>query len=160
MSICGSSGTNVLIDGRNSALGSDLEQIPTSPVASIKIITNRNSKYDAQSAGEIINFKLKKGEDQGGGGNAEVTANYTAPDIEAQGRDFAGYYADVSFQRNFIKKQDEREPRDSGYFRHRILREKTLRTILSKNSSAKRNTYHLAQPVLPHMTKSGPTTIE
>lgn len=73
VSIRGAGGTNVLIDGRNSALGSDLEQIPASAVKSIKIITNPNSKYDAQSAGGIINIKLKKGEDKGGGGSAELT---------------------------------------------------------------------------------------
>ncbi|HKK38390.1 MAG TPA: TonB-dependent receptor [Cryomorphaceae bacterium] len=73
VSIRGSSGTNVLIDGRNSALGSDLEQIPASAVKSIKIITNPNSKYDAQAAGGIINIQLKKGEDKGAGGSAEVT---------------------------------------------------------------------------------------
>jgi len=71
--IRGASGTNVLIDGRNSALGSDLEQIPASAVRSIKVITNPNSKYDAQSAGGILNITLKRGEDQGGGGSAEIT---------------------------------------------------------------------------------------
>jgi outer membrane receptor protein involved in Fe transport len=73
VSIRGSGSTNVLIDGRNSALGSDLEQIPASAVQSIKIITNPNSKYDAQAAGGIINIKLKKGEDKGAGGSAELT---------------------------------------------------------------------------------------
>jgi len=73
VSLRGSNGTNVLIDGRNSALGSDLEQIPASAVKSIKIITNPNSKYDAQAAGGIINIKLKKGEDKGAGGSAEIT---------------------------------------------------------------------------------------
>jgi hypothetical protein len=32
----------------------------------------------------------------------QFTGNYTAPEIEAQGRDFARYYLDVSLQRSFL----------------------------------------------------------
>ncbi|MFW5761683.1 MAG: TonB-dependent receptor domain-containing protein, partial [Cyclobacteriaceae bacterium] len=65
VSIRGSSGTNILLDGRNSALTSDLEQIPASAVKSIKIVNNPNAKYDAEGAGGVINIQLKKGEDKG-----------------------------------------------------------------------------------------------
>ena len=65
VSIRGSSGTNVLLDGRNSALTSDLEQIPASAVKAIKIVNNPNAKYDAEGAGGVINIQLKKGEDKG-----------------------------------------------------------------------------------------------
>lgn len=73
ISLRGSGGTNILIDGRNSALASDPEQIPASAIESIQVINNPNSKYDAQSAGGIINIKLKQGEDMGTNGGAELT---------------------------------------------------------------------------------------
>ncbi|WP_277479390.1 TonB-dependent receptor domain-containing protein [Catalinimonas alkaloidigena] len=73
VSIRGSSGTNVLIDGRNSALASDLEQIPASAIDQVKIVNNPNAKYDAEGAGGVINIQLKRGKDQGTNGKAEVT---------------------------------------------------------------------------------------
>ena len=73
ISLRGSDGTNILIDGRNSALGTDLFQLPASAIESIQIVNNPNSKYDAQSAGGIINIKLKRGEDMGSKGGAELT---------------------------------------------------------------------------------------
>jgi hypothetical protein len=33
----------------------------------------------------------------------QLTGNYTAPEIEAQGRDLARYYLDLSLQRNFFE---------------------------------------------------------
>ncbi|MEK6478856.1 TonB-dependent receptor [Catalinimonas sp. 4WD22] len=73
VTIRGSSGTNVLIDGRNSALASDLEQIPASAIDQVKIVNNPNAKYDAEGAGGVINIQLKRGEDKGTNGKAEVT---------------------------------------------------------------------------------------
>ncbi|MFA0961081.1 TonB-dependent receptor domain-containing protein [Roseivirga sp. BDSF3-8] len=74
ISIRGSGNTNILINGRNSALATDLEQIPASAVESIEIINNPNAKYDAEAAGGVINIKLKKGKDMGTNGKAQVTA--------------------------------------------------------------------------------------
>ncbi len=73
ISLRGSGGTNILINGRNSALASDLEQIPASAIESIEVVNNPNAKYDAQAAGGIINIKLKQGEQMGTNGSAEVT---------------------------------------------------------------------------------------
>ena len=73
VSIRGSGSTNVLIDGRNSALASDLEQIPASSVKAIKIINNPNAKYDAEGAGGVINIQLRKGEDKGTNAKLEGT---------------------------------------------------------------------------------------
>jgi len=69
----GSGSTNVLIDGRNSALASDLEQIPASAIESVEIINNPNAKYDASADGGVINIKLKKGKDLGTTARAELT---------------------------------------------------------------------------------------
>lgn len=73
VSIRGSSSTNVLIDGRNSALASDLEQIPASAIDQVKIVNNPNAKYDAEGAGGVINIQLKRGKDVGTNGKAELT---------------------------------------------------------------------------------------
>lgn len=73
ISLRGSGGTNILINGRNSALASDLEQIPASAIESIEVVNNPNAKYDAQAAGGIININLKQGEEMGTNGSAEVT---------------------------------------------------------------------------------------
>ncbi len=73
VSLRGSSGTNILIDGRNSVLASDLEQLPASMIKNIKIVNNPNAKYDAQGAGGVINIQLKKGANQGTSGKVETT---------------------------------------------------------------------------------------
>lgn len=73
VSLRGSSGINILINGRNSALASDLEQIPASAIESIEVVTNPNARYDAQAAGGIINIKLKQGGQMGTKGAAELT---------------------------------------------------------------------------------------
>ncbi len=73
VSIRGSDGTNVLIDGRNSALAGDLAQIPASAVEKLKIINNPNSKYDAEAAGGVIDIELKKGKGKGTRTNVGLT---------------------------------------------------------------------------------------
>lgn len=73
VSLRGSGSTNILIDGRNSALASDLEQIPASAIESVEIINNPNAKYDASSDGGVINIKLKRGEELGANARVELT---------------------------------------------------------------------------------------
>ncbi len=73
LTLRGSSSTNVLINGRNSALSGDLSQIPASAIKNIDIINNPNAKYDAEGTGGVINIKLKKGGDEGTHGNVELT---------------------------------------------------------------------------------------
>ncbi len=73
ISLRGSGSTNVLIDGRNSALASDLEQIPASAIETVEIINNPNAKYDASSDGGVINIILKRGEELGSKARAELT---------------------------------------------------------------------------------------
>ncbi|MFC4872801.1 TonB-dependent receptor domain-containing protein [Negadavirga shengliensis] len=65
ISLRGSSGTNVLINGRNSSLTQNLDQIPASAIEQIRIINNPNARYDAEAEGGIIDIVLKKGDDLG-----------------------------------------------------------------------------------------------
>ena len=73
LTLRGSSSTNILINGRNSAISGDLSQIPASAIKNIDIINNPSAKYDAEGTGGVVNIKLKKGENQGTHGSAELT---------------------------------------------------------------------------------------
>ncbi|GGZ38446.1 TonB-dependent receptor [Echinicola pacifica] len=73
ISMRGSSGTNILINGRNSSLSQNLDQIPASAIEQIKVINNPNARYDAEAEGGVINIILKRGEDMGTHGGAELT---------------------------------------------------------------------------------------
>ena len=73
ITVRGSNSPNILINGRNSALASDLSQLPASAIKNINIITNPNAKYDAEGTGGVINIQLKKGVKQGTHGKVELT---------------------------------------------------------------------------------------
>ncbi|NJO87955.1 MAG: TonB-dependent receptor plug domain-containing protein [Chloroflexia bacterium] len=62
LSLRGSTGFTVLIDGKPSALeGSEaLDQIPASTIQNIEIITNPSVKYDPDGTAGIINVITKK----------------------------------------------------------------------------------------------------
>lgn len=73
VSIRGSTNTNVLINGRNSALTQNLDQLPASVVEEIRIINNPNARYDADAEGGVIDIILKKGIELGTHGGVEGT---------------------------------------------------------------------------------------
>ncbi|WP_373521820.1 TonB-dependent receptor domain-containing protein [Aquiflexum sp.] len=73
ISLRGSTGTNILINGRNSSLTQNLDQLPASAVEEIKIINNPNARYDAEAEGGVIDIVLKKGQDLGTHGGLEAT---------------------------------------------------------------------------------------
>ncbi len=79
VSLRGSSNFTVLIDGKPSVLsGSDaLNQIPSSAVDNIEIITNPSAKYDPDGTSGIINVVMKKQQKSGFNGvvNAMVGTN-------------------------------------------------------------------------------------
>ncbi|WP_209330289.1 outer membrane beta-barrel family protein [Lunatimonas salinarum] len=73
LSLRGSSGINVLINGRNSSLTQNLDQLPASAVEEIRIINNPNARFDAEAEGGVIDIILKKGQDLGTNGGLELT---------------------------------------------------------------------------------------
>lgn len=75
ITIRGSSSTNVLINGRNSALSEGLDQIPASAIEMIEVINNPGARYDAQGTGGVLNIVLKQGSEEllGTSGRAELT---------------------------------------------------------------------------------------
>jgi outer membrane cobalamin receptor len=75
VSLRGSGNFTVLIDGRPSVLsGTDaLEQIPSSSIENIEIITNPSAKYDPEGIAGIINIVSKKNKLQGISGILNTT---------------------------------------------------------------------------------------
>ncbi|WP_232424823.1 TonB-dependent receptor domain-containing protein [Algoriphagus resistens] len=73
ISLRGSSGTNILINGRNSSLTQNLDQLPASAVEEIRVVNNPNARYDAAAEGGVIDIILKKGQDLGTHGGLEGT---------------------------------------------------------------------------------------
>lgn len=80
VSLRGSEGVTITIDGRKSGLEGQnrnviLEQIPASDVESIELITNPSAKYEAEGSVGIINIILKKNKQQNTGYNGSVGLN-------------------------------------------------------------------------------------
>lgn len=73
ISLRGSTGTNILINGRNSSLTQNLDQLPASAVEEIRVINNPNARYDAEAEAGVIDIILKKGEELGTHGGLEAT---------------------------------------------------------------------------------------
>jgi iron complex outermembrane receptor protein len=74
----GSGNVTVLIDGRASGMGGTnsstfLEQIPSSSIERIELITNPSSKYDPDGITGIVNIILKKNKLQGWNVNAALS---------------------------------------------------------------------------------------
>ncbi|WP_258542110.1 TonB-dependent receptor domain-containing protein [Parvicella tangerina] len=85
ISLRGSAGFTLLIDGRPSALppSDALQMIQASNIKDIEIITNPSAKYDAEGTSGIINVILKKNKLEGvstlinvSGGNSGYTSEY------------------------------------------------------------------------------------
>ena len=87
VSLRGSSGVRVLIDGKPSLIGGGnvaqiLQSIPASSIESVELITNPSAKYDAEGQSGIINIVLKKNKKLGFNGSLALTGgnreNYNA----------------------------------------------------------------------------------
>ena len=79
VSLRGSSGVRVLIDGKPSLIAGGnisqiLQSIPASSIESVELITNPSAKYDAEGQSGIINIVLKKNKKLGLNGSLALTA--------------------------------------------------------------------------------------
>lgn len=87
VSLRGSTGVRVLIDGKASLIGGGdvamiLKSIPASSIETVEVISNPSAKYDAEGQSGIINIVLKKNKKLGLNGSVALTAgnrdNYNA----------------------------------------------------------------------------------
>ena len=87
VSLRGSTGVQILIDGKPSILADDLSNalgsITADMIEKIEVITNPSAKYDAEGTSGILNIVLKKEEKEGI--NGSVTVNTGAPDNHSVG---------------------------------------------------------------------------
>ena len=82
VSLRGSDGVRILIDGKPSGLANQdntngLQSIPSNLIESVEVITNPSSRYEAEGMAGIINIVLKK--DKGSGFNGSFDVNLGAP---------------------------------------------------------------------------------
>lgn len=78
VSLRGSSGVKVLIDGKPSLIAGGniaqiLQSIPSSSIESVELITNPSAKYDAEGQSGIINIVLKRNKKLGFNGSVALT---------------------------------------------------------------------------------------
>ena len=87
VSLRGSSGVQILIDGKPSIIADDpantLSSITADMIERIEVITNPSAKYDAEGTSGILNIVLKK--DDKTGMNGSVTLNTGVPDNHSIG---------------------------------------------------------------------------
>jgi len=81
VSLRGSEGVRILIDGRPSGLvGADnangLRNIPSNLIEQVEVITNPSARYEAEGMAGIINIILKKDKGSGFNGSFDVNAGY------------------------------------------------------------------------------------
>ncbi len=114
VSIRGSSNITILIDGKRSAFATSsdvLQQIPTSAIASIELITNPSAKFDPDGLSGIINIILKKNKKKGV--NLTVSANGGTSQRYGGSVDFNVRIAKFNFFTSYNLRNNMRE--FSGY---------------------------------------------
>ncbi len=74
VSLRGSAGVTLYLDGKPAPSSLRLDQLPASRLETIEVITNPGARYSAQGAGGIINLVQKKQRQNGWNGEALATA--------------------------------------------------------------------------------------
>ena len=76
VSLRGNSNVKILIDGRDSRFGAEVDNIPSSLIDQVEVITSPSAKYDPEGMAGIINIKLKKGKYGGLNGKIKFNGRY------------------------------------------------------------------------------------
>jgi outer membrane receptor protein involved in Fe transport len=93
VSLRGSEGVRILIDGKRSGLGENLKSIPSNQIDRIEVITNPSARYDAEGMAGIINIILKKDSRKGFNGSFDANGGYPLQ---------SGIGANVNYRKNKI----------------------------------------------------------
>ncbi len=98
VSLRGSSGVRILINGRPSGLvglgnANGLRTISANMIEKVEVITNPSARYEAEGMAGIINIILKKDEGQGFNGSFDIIGGYPAR---------SGASANVNYRKNNI----------------------------------------------------------
>ena len=72
----GNSNVKILIDGRDSRFGTEVDNIPSSMIDQVEVITSPSAKYDPEGMAGIINIKLKKGAYDGLNGKLKLNGRH------------------------------------------------------------------------------------
>ena len=76
VSLRGNSNVKILIDGRDSRFGNEIDNIPSSLIEQVEVITSPSAKYDPEGMAGIINIKLKKGVYDGLNGKLKLNGKH------------------------------------------------------------------------------------
>lgn len=135
VSLRGSTGVSVLIDGKPSLIAGGniaqiLQSIPASSIESIELITNPSAKYDAEGQSGIINIVLKKNKKLGLNGSVALTAG---------NRDNYNANTNLSFQNNKINLYGNYSyrygNRNGGGFSNIFYKQPSLNTIYANQNT-------------------------
>ncbi len=108
--------TQVLINGRQSALSNNVDQIPASAIERIEVIHNPGAKYRAEGKGGVINIVLKKQTEEGTNGQVQLSAGsrnrYNTSLQLNHGTESLNYF--LNFNRRYdVDIEDARSRRDA-----------------------------------------------
>ena len=127
VSLRGSSGVRILIDGRPSGLaGGDnangLRSIPANMIDKVEVITNPSARYEAEGMAGILNIVLKKQKGGGFNGSFDLNGGYPAS---------AGVGANVNYRKDKVNWFANyglryRESPGSGYYNQSQERDNDL----------------------------------
>lgn len=96
VSLRGSSGVRILVDGKPSGYQNNvdaLKQIPANLIEVVEVITNPSARYEAEGQAGIINIKLKKQKRSGFNGSFDATVGLPYN---------LGFSANVNYRKNKI----------------------------------------------------------
>jgi outer membrane receptor protein involved in Fe transport len=123
VSLRGSEGVRILVDGRPSTLvggstGSGLKNIPANLIDQIEVITNPSARYEAAGMAGIINIVLKKNNNSGFNGSFDASVGYPAQQ---------GIGANINYRKNKLNWfanysiRNRNGPRDGFVYQERTI---------------------------------------
>ena len=118
----GNASVSILVDGRPTSIDATrLDQIPSSDVESIEVITNPSARYNPEGATGIINLKLKKKKAAGFNGialfntgtnqkyNGSLNLNYSTKSLNLFGT-YNGRYIEMESERYLLREAFQGTP--------------------------------------------------